>query len=98
MVERNMLRKSTLNITLAFIGTVTLGACSKQRDVYKSEEDCIADWVKSCEEVKQNSTYSNLGGRYYGPLYCGAHSSTHSIGHFTVPRGGFCASSYHSGS
>jgi len=67
-------RRSSTQITLVLIGTVTLGGCSQQstpsaRDQYASLEDCAADWGRpeSCERV-QSSGYPG-GFLFWGPLY-----------------------------
>jgi hypothetical protein len=67
-------RRSSTQITLVLIGTVTLAGCSQQsapaaRDHYASLEDCAADWGRpeSCERV-QSSGYPG-GGLFWGPAY-----------------------------
>ena len=67
-------RRSSAQITLVLIGTVTLVGCSQQstpsaRDHYASLEDCAADWGRpeSCERV-QSSGYPG-GFLFWGPLY-----------------------------
>ena len=67
-------RRSSTQITLVLIGTVTLVGCSQQttptaRDHYASLEDCAADWGRpeSCERV-QSSGYPG-GFLFWGPLY-----------------------------
>jgi uncharacterized protein YgiB involved in biofilm formation len=67
-------RRSSTQITLVLIGTVTLVGCSEQttstaRDHYASLEDCAADWGRpeSCERV-QSSGYRG-GFLFWGPAY-----------------------------
>ena len=67
-------RRSSAQITLVLIGTVTLVGCSQQttptaRDHYASLEECAADWGRpeSCERV-QSSGYPG-GFLFWGPAY-----------------------------
>jgi uncharacterized protein YgiB involved in biofilm formation len=67
-------RRSSTQITLVLIGTVTLVGCSEQttstaRDHYASLEDCAADWGRPerCERV-QGSGYPG-GFLFWGPPY-----------------------------
>ncbi len=93
-----MKRRSSLNISLALMGTLALTACQKEkRNVYKSKEDCQQDWgsAQSCEEVTGNN--SHYGGQYYtrgyyyGPRYSGSDGGAgmHSTRSVAVARGGF---------
>lgn len=86
-----MRRKSTLHLTLALIGVVTLSACGsdENRHVYRSKQDCLDDWGdgKECEEAPAGSGHY---GYWYGPRWRGStpHGSR-SMGSVTVSRGGF---------
>ncbi len=48
------LRRSS-HVTLVLAGIAALSACSddeQRRDVYKSREDCLADWANKPEDCK----------------------------------------------
>ncbi len=67
-------RRSSTQITLVLLGTVTLVGCSQQaaptaRDQYASMEDCAADWGRPerCERVQSSG---HPGGFFFwGPPY-----------------------------
>ena len=66
-------RRSSTQITLVLIGTVTLAGCGQQsapaaRDHYASLEDCAADWGRpeSCERVCSPAIRA---GFFWGPAY-----------------------------
>ena len=95
------------HITLVLIGAATLTACGgddTRRDVYKSREDCLADWGNKPEDCKPATEARHHGlGYFYGPAYIyhsgGSGSAwtrgsraSHAIGstsHGSVSRGGF---------
>jgi uncharacterized protein YgiB involved in biofilm formation len=103
-------------VTLVLIGVAALGGCGggddTRRDVYKTREDCLADWSnkpQDCTPATENQHRSR--GYYYGPAYSyhsgspsswGRSSSTsRSIGTSSsgTSRGGFGShSSSHSSS
>ena len=75
-------RRSSTQITLVLIGTVTLVGCGQQstpsaRDHYASLEDCAADWGRpeSCERV-QSSGHPG-GFLFWGPLYAAGARTLH---------------------
>ena len=103
-----MKRRSSLKISLVFIGVVALSGCQQeQRNVYKSKEDCLQDWggEKNCEEVtRDNSTYGSAHypvGYFYGPRYSGSGNTLSggpSVRAVSVARGGFGSSlGFHGG-
>jgi hypothetical protein len=68
------LRKSSGRVTLVLIGVAALGGCGRQdemrRDVYKSREDCLADWGNKPEDCTPATERRHAsGGFFYGPLY-----------------------------
>jgi uncharacterized protein YgiB involved in biofilm formation len=90
------LRKSS-RVTLALIGVASLAACSRdddhRRDVYKTREDCLADWANKPEDCKPATEPRHASsGFWYGPMYAyrsyssgnawtsGARASSRSIG------------------
>ena len=87
-----MRRKSSLHITLALIGIVTLSACSdSKRHVYRSKQDCLDDWGdgKGCEEAPAGSSHYR-SGYWYGPRWSGnTNYGSRSMSSVTVSRGGF---------
>jgi len=110
-------RKSSGRITLVLIGVAALAGCDStddvRRDVYKTREDCLADWAnrpQDCTPATEDR-HRRLG-YFYGPSYgytsssrpgwsssSGLHSGR-SIGSTShgVSRGGFGSSGHSSGS
>jgi uncharacterized protein YgiB involved in biofilm formation len=107
------LRKSSSRVTLVLIGVATLGGCGVdeddvRRDVYKTREDCLADWgnrPQDCTPASEDRHRSH--GYFYGPSYThrsGTSGSTwtsrsgtgRSIGNSSVSRGGFGSSAHSS--
>jgi uncharacterized protein YgiB involved in biofilm formation len=106
------LRKSSSRVTLVLIGLGTLGACGDgtddtRRDVYKTREDCLADWGNKPEDCKPATQPRHASsGFWYGPFYghrsSGSGSSWTSSNHgrslgsvsssSSVSRGGFGSS------
>jgi uncharacterized protein YgiB involved in biofilm formation len=96
------LRRSS-RVTLVLLGVASLAACSRaeeeRRDVYKTREDCLADWgnkPEDCNPATQPRHASS--GFWYGPMYyarsgffggSGWSSSGggHSIGHASSSAG-----------
>ena len=67
------LRRSS-HVTLVLAGIAAVSACSSEdeqrRDVYKSREDCLADWANKPEDCKPATEPRHAGGGYwYGPSY-----------------------------
>ena len=67
------LRKSS-RVTLVLAGIAALCACSSEddqrRDVYKSREDCLADWANKPEDCKRATEPRHASsGFWYGPTY-----------------------------
>jgi uncharacterized protein YgiB involved in biofilm formation len=108
------MRKSSVRVTLALIGVAALGGCGQEqrRDVYKSREDCLADWSNKPEDCKPATEATHASrGYWYGPIYpipfghssrnwnSGARSigSSASGTHSSVSRGGFGSSAHSSG-
>lgn len=103
-----MRRRSTLQITLVLVGTLTLTGCNKkeERHVYTNKQDCLDDWnndPKNCEEVGTNSPhYRSNAHYYYGPWYrsgtiLNGSQGSRSIRGVNVSRGGFGSfGSFHS--
>lgn len=64
-------RRSTASITLVLIGSAALYGCGEevgQRDVYRSQTECMQDWGKDpahCERQRSG----NHAGYFYGPYY-----------------------------
>jgi uncharacterized protein YgiB involved in biofilm formation len=109
-------RRSSGRVTLALIGLTTLAACGNgaddtRRDVYKTREDCLADWSNKAEDCKPATEARHASsGYWYGPSYgyrsSGSGSSwtsgsrsARSIGSSSsgVSRGGFGSSGHASG-
>lgn len=95
-----MRRRSTLHITLALIGALTVTGCSKkeERHVYTNKQDCLDDWnndPQKCEEAQQGSQYYRSGAHYYyGPwLRSGTilnnGQGSRAIRNVSISRGGF---------
>jgi uncharacterized protein YgiB involved in biofilm formation len=107
------LRRSS-HVTLVLAGIAALSACSDdehRRDVYKSREDCLADWANKAEDCKPATEPRHAaGGYWYGPSYrYGGYSSgsawtsnarpgSHAVSSSTVSRGGFGSSGHSSSS
>ena len=106
------LRKSS-RVTLVLAGIAALSACSNEddqrRDVYKSREDCLADWANKPEDCKPATDANHASrGYWYGPIYPyssyssgntwtrGVRSGSHAVSSSTVSRGGFGSSSHSS--
>ena len=71
------LRKSSGRVTLVLIGTAALAGCGRdeevRRDVYKSREDCLADWGNKAEDCTPATEKRHAGsGFFYGPLIYGS--------------------------
>jgi uncharacterized protein YgiB involved in biofilm formation len=66
------IRKSA-RVTLVLIGVSTLAACGgddTRRDVYKSRDDCLADWGNKPEDCQAATDPSHRRmGYFYGPSY-----------------------------
>jgi hypothetical protein len=66
------IRKSG-RVTLVLIGVAALAGCEgddTRRDVYKSREDCLADWGNKPEDCRPASDQRHRGmGYFYGPSY-----------------------------
>lgn len=83
-------RRSTTSITLVLIGSATLSSCGDgeeigQRDLYRTQAECLQDWGKdpaSCEPVRSGKH----SGHYYGPYYRSASSRLEAPGTVTPPR------------
>ena len=108
------MRKSTA-VTLVVCGVAALSGCSREpqtrRDVYASQQDCLADWGNKPEDCKPATEPRHASsGFWYGPAYgfrSGGSGSTwtspasggRSIGSTSsgVSRGGFGASGHSSG-
>ena len=106
------MRKSSTRVSLVLIGLATLAGCGEddtRRDVYKTREDCLADWgnkPQDCTPATEPRHASS--GYFYGPAY-GYHSGgsgsswtrsatsrsigTSSSSSSSVSRGGFGSSS-----
>lgn len=99
MTHKNK-KKSSIQITLALIGTVALSSCSEDgtRPIYNSKSDCVGEWgEKDCEEIPRDSSYRTYG-TYFGRFHSSDTSYSRtpisrstSIAH--VSRGGFGSSS-----
>jgi len=67
------LRKSSSQVTLVLIGVAALGGCGgddTRRDVYRSREDCLADWGNKPEDCTPATEERHRGrGYFYGPHY-----------------------------
>ena len=107
------LRKSSGRVTLVLIGLSTLAGCGEddaRRDVYKTREDCLADWGNKPADCTPATDQRHAGsGYFYGPAYgyrsggsgsswTNRSSSSRSIGSSSVSRGGFGSSSRSSSS
>jgi hypothetical protein len=102
-------RRSSGRVTLVLIGLSTLAACGEddaRRDVYKTREDCLADWGNQASDCTPATEQRHAGtGFWYGPAYgyrsrgsgsawTSRASSGRSIGSTgsSVSRGGFGSS------
>jgi uncharacterized protein YgiB involved in biofilm formation len=107
------LRKSS-HVTLVLAGMAAISACSRaddqRRDVYKSREDCLADWANKPEDCKPATEPRHAAsGFWYGPMYSsglyssgnawtsGARSGSHAVSSSSISRGGFGSSAHSSG-
>jgi uncharacterized protein YgiB involved in biofilm formation len=66
-------RKSS-RVTLVLLGVAALaGGCGRddaRRDVYKTREDCLADWGNKAEDCTPATQSVHAGsGYWYGPIY-----------------------------
>ena len=110
-------RKSSGHVTLVLIGLTTLAGCAEddaRRDVYKTREDCLADWGNKPSDCTPATEQRHAGsGFWYGPAYgyrsggsgsawTNRAASSRSIGSTSssssVSRGGFGSSSRSSSS
>ena len=106
-------RRSSGSVTLVLIGLTTLAGCGEddtRRDVYKTREDCLADWGNKPADCSPATEQRHAGsGFWYGPAYgyrsrgsgsswTNRASSSRSIGSSTVSRGGFGSTSHSSSS
>jgi uncharacterized protein YgiB involved in biofilm formation len=101
-------------VTLVLMGVAALAGCGgddTRRDVYKSRQDCLADWANKPEDCQPATQQRHAGmGYFYGPWYMyrsggsgsawtsGARGS-HAIGSTSsgsVSRGGFGATGHSS--
>jgi uncharacterized protein YgiB involved in biofilm formation len=109
------LRKSSSRVSLVLIGLTALTGCGNgeddvRKDVYKTREDCLADWANKPGDCKPASDpHHAASGFWYGPSYgyrsFGSGSSWTSTGRggralgnvsSGVSRGGFGASGHSS--
>lgn len=67
------MRKSSARVTLVLIGMAALSGCGgddTRRDVYKSREDCLADWGNKPEDCQRAAQGNHAAsGFWYGPAY-----------------------------
>lgn len=67
------LRKSSGRVSLVLIGLSTLAGCGDddtRRDVYKTREDCLADWGNKPQDCTPATEPRHAGsGFFYGPMY-----------------------------
>src|SRR5260221_8428100 len=67
------MRKSSGRVTLVLIGVAALGGCGgddTRRDVYKTREDCLADWGNKPQDCTPATEDQHRGrGYFYGPSY-----------------------------
>ena len=107
-------RRSSRRVTLVLIGIATLSGCGEddtRRDVYKTREDCLADWGNKPSDCTPATDQRHASsGYFYGPAYgyrsggsgsswtSRSSSSSRSIGSSTTSRGGFGSSSRSSSS
>lgn len=67
------LRRSS-QVTLVLVGVAALAACGRndeqRRDVYKTREDCLADWGNKPEDCNPATEPRHAShGFWYGPIY-----------------------------
>lgn len=71
------MRKSSTRVSLVLIGLATLAGCGEddtRRDVYRTREDCLADWANKPQDCTPATESRHAGsGFFYGPAY-GYHS------------------------
>ena len=88
-------------VTLVLIGVAALAGCGgddTRRDVYRSREDCLADWGNKPEDCQPASEPRHRGlGYFYGPSYV-YHSGTSGSTWTSGTRGTRSIGSTHSGS
>ena len=108
------MRRSS-RVTLVLIGLAGLAGCGEddaRRDVYRTREDCLADWGNRPQDCTPSTDAKHKGlGYFIGPTYpfrstgsgmgwtdasSDSGSSRRSIGS-SVSRGGFGSSSRSSG-
>ena len=108
-----MLRKirKSGRVTLVLVGVSALAGCGgddTRRDVYRTREDCLADWGNKPEDCRPAGDQRHRGmGYFYGPSYIhhsggsgatwtgGGTQGSRAIGSTpssTVSRGGFGSS------
>jgi uncharacterized protein YgiB involved in biofilm formation len=106
-----MARKSSLRISLVLLGAAAIAGCGEddqRRDIYKSREDCLADWANRPEDCAPATQPRHAASHYwYGPVYpyrswsssgsdwTSNARSTRAVGttsHSGIARGGFGAS------
>ena len=108
------MRKSSSRVSLVLIGLATLAGCGEddtRRDVYKTREDCLADWGNKPQDCTPATEPRHAGsGYWYGPAYpyrsyssgstwTSGSRGSRSIGSSSagVSRGGFGSSAHSSG-
>jgi len=109
------MRKSS-RVPLVLIGLAGLAGCGEddvRRDVYRTREDCLADWANRPQDCTPSTDEKHRGlGYFIGPAYpfrstgsgmgwtdgaSDSSGSRRSIGSSSVSRGGFGSSSRSSG-
>ncbi|HET9577270.1 MAG TPA: hypothetical protein VFP44_05545 [Usitatibacter sp.] len=105
------IRKSG-RVTLVLIGVAAAGCGGDdtRRDVYKSRDDCLADWGNKPEDCQPATDQRHRSsGYFYGPAYVyhsggsgatwtgGAHSRAIGSTSSSVSRGGFGSSARSAG-
>ncbi len=96
-------KKSSLNITLVLIATITIVSCGQKgsRPIYQSMKDCTDEWGASdCDAIPSDSSdrhYGGYYGRFHGTGLYSRSSTSRAVGVGSVTRGGFGGSSgFHS--
>ena len=103
-------------VTLVLVGVSALAGCGggddTRRDVYKTREDCLADWGNKPEDCKPATEQRHRSmGYFYGPSYLyhsggsgstwtpgtNSHRAIGSTSSHGVSRGGFGTSAHSSG-
>ena len=91
-----------------------ISACGRaddqRRDVYKSREDCLADWTNKPADCNPATEPRHAAsGFWYGPMYSsssyssgnawtnGARGGSHAVSSSSISRGGFGSSAHSSG-